>query len=338
MPRLSEGALCTVFFVYPSEDEAREGLPLGGSGFFVAVPLPDDARSGHVYAVSNRHVVFSDSYEKKLGTPAIRVNTKDGKFDVIGTNADEWHVPANGDDLAVRLMQFGPDHEWQFESISGLADLETIDRYRLGLGDEVFSIGRFLDEDGRAIKNHPVARFGSVALMPEVPVKADDAGRFQDSYLVEMRSRAGFSGSPVYVCIDPFLDFTDRPQARPQRGESRRPKIGPWLLGVHWGQLPAVGPDAKRATGAASTSYATAMTGVVPAYRLKQFLLEDPILKEQRRELEEHLAQNSTAATLEGAFRAAPIPEPEANPDHREAFSRLVAAASKAKPKGDRTS
>ena len=87
----------------------------------------------------------------------------------------------------------------------------------------------------------------------------------EPSYIVEMRSRTGFSGSPVYIYLEPFAA---------RMVETEKPIVadltdlqftGPWLLGVQWGQLPIVGPDAID-TGAASS----AMLAVVPCSALTE--------------------------------------------------------------------
>jgi hypothetical protein len=62
-------------------------------------------------------------------------------------------------------------------------------------------VGRFVAHGGR-LTNNPVARFGSIALMPnpDEPVR-DGRGKDVEAFLVEMRSHAGFSGSPVFLMI-----------------------------------------------------------------------------------------------------------------------------------------
>ena len=52
-------------------------------------------------------------------------------------------------------------------------------------------------------KNTPSARFGNMSMMPEKPIRRAD-GILQESYLLEMRSINGYSGSPAFVHIPPL--------------------------------------------------------------------------------------------------------------------------------------
>jgi len=68
----------------------------------------------------------------------------------------------------------------------------------IGLGDETFAIGLFRSHYGQQ-RNMPVIRVGNIAAMPEEPIAAKYGKDFIEGYLVEMRSIAGLSGSPVFV-------------------------------------------------------------------------------------------------------------------------------------------
>ena len=111
-----------------------------------------------------------------------------------------------------------------------------------------------------------------------------------------MRSRTGFSGSPVLIYIEPLsprmVDLGDKTHQELMR----RRFGGPWLLGVHWGQLPITGPDGADDEGAASS----AMITVVPYSALSALLLEDERVIEQRREYEE-ASQRGVHAVAESA-------------------------------------
>jgi hypothetical protein len=62
-------------------------------------------------------------------------------------------------------------------------------------------LGRFVSHDGRQ-RNQPLARFGNIAMMPGERVM-DGRQLLVEAYLVEMRSLAGFSGSPVFLYLGP---------------------------------------------------------------------------------------------------------------------------------------
>ncbi len=88
---------------------------------------------------------------------------------------------------------------------------KLIQDYDLGIGDDVYTVGRFVNHDGKQ-RNNPVVRFGNIAQMPIEPIKQDD-GHLQDSYLVECKSVAGYSGSPVFAYVPPFAK-------RPKQGSA----------------------------------------------------------------------------------------------------------------------
>jgi hypothetical protein len=69
----------------------------------------------------------------------------------------------------------------------------------VGVGDEVFMLGRFISQDGTQLQA-PLARFGNVAMMPG-PLVEDGRRLKVEAFLVEMRSLSGFSGSPVFIYI-----------------------------------------------------------------------------------------------------------------------------------------
>ncbi len=146
----------------------------------------------------------------------------------------------------------------------------------------------------------------------------------EPSFIVEMRSRTGFSGSPVYLYIDwatsrmVDVDYDDSKTAY----ELFK---GPWLLGVQWGQLPIKGPDAVDADTASSS-----MLAVVPCYALSK-LLKGPRVTEERREYEERWKR---------APRAIPEMEPSTkgeNSQHKEDFNRLLGAAVRGRKSDDQT-
>src|SRR5256885_1315760 len=112
--RIPDFLLDRVAFLYPTEAEAKAGTPTGGSVFFVGVPWETRPDISFVYGVTNRHVI-----EPKTGRSAlvVRANLRGGGTDTILTNADEWHSPKSGDDLAVRLMSFD-SHRFRIEWVN----------------------------------------------------------------------------------------------------------------------------------------------------------------------------------------------------------------------------
>lgn len=257
MPRIHESTLDSTFFLYPSKLEAMSGSACGGSGFIVAYPSvlwPTEIT--YLYGVTNWHVAVRD------GCSVIRLNTTDGKTDTFEFDPSEWEYDAGGDDLAVTFMQV--DESVHQSSAIPIALIKSQDEFMpnswapIGVGDDVFMLGRFTDIDSIR-RNQPTARFGNVSAMP-VDLK-QATGRTRASYLVDMHSRTGYSGSPVFVYRTPGTNIA---QALEQ-GKYDFNKSLLMLLGVHFGQF-----DERDREG--NVIGMSAMNGVVPATRILELL------------------------------------------------------------------
>ena len=55
--------------------------------------------------------------------------------------------------------------------------------------------------------NKPAVRFGNVSILP-APIEIEEIGRERDYYSIDMHSRTGFSGSPVFVYRSIGSDLT----------------------------------------------------------------------------------------------------------------------------------
>lgn len=255
MPRLQHSITDSCFYLYESEQDARMATPKGGTGFLISYHIPNRKRRAMIpYAVTAKHVVTQ-------GFKWARFNRSDG-----GTWVGEiegWCYAAGGDDLAVAPFLDGPDDlntlcmDW-WDVLTKPEDCEELD---IGLGSPVCMMGRLKNHDGRWM-NTPAVRFGNISMMPGEPVKNRKTGLGQVSFLVEMHSVSGFSGSPVLVYDD-----------------HGAPDSLSVLLGVDWGHLPP--PDGQ--TNADNAGIAC----VVPAWVLYELLTEDECVVKQRRELTE---------------------------------------------------
>jgi hypothetical protein len=95
MPRISDVVQDSVIYLYPSADAARNGEHAGGTGLLVGwVESGVETPLEHVYAVTCAHVIED-------GGPVIRLNTKDGDWDVIELDKADWYQEPNDVDLAV---------------------------------------------------------------------------------------------------------------------------------------------------------------------------------------------------------------------------------------------
>ena len=167
--------------------------------------------------------------------------------------------------------------------------------------------------------------------MPAVVVK--EGVQTEESYLVDMRSRTGFSGSPVHVYILPIeYAFNRKPRASIETGRLH----GPWMLGLHWGQMPLAGPLPRL-----NPRELSGMSAIVPGHFIKSFLMEDEVLMRQRREIEKEEANRNTAVR-EGASAMRPSapsaksepPTMEGDEQHRERFTATLISAAKKRPQG----
>src|SRR5438477_3400396 len=197
MPRFNPEFFDQIFYLYPSVEAAQRGEAAGGTGVFVSVPVPNQSDRFVVYACSNKHVVGAS------GCSVLRVNRIDGTSDVADGDPSMWAYDAHND-LAVTLVGVNVSvHRIKCLSLDAFV---TRDEARdpsgpVGVGQNVFMIGRFINHDGKLI-NIPSVRFGHISMMP-MSIR-HPSGYDQESFAVEMLSRPGFSGSPVWAYQSPF--------------------------------------------------------------------------------------------------------------------------------------
>lgn len=175
----SEGAFtprATGFLV-----RAGEGLP--GSVFF------------H-YLVTAEHVI-SGMVTKRMSIHC-RINLKNGEVSTFPLSHDEWwfhpDTSEHQTDVAVLPLNLRTDlvdHDY-IPLINRPVHIDRIPR----LGEEVFIMGLFKNHYGEQ-RNVPIVRIGNIAAIPHEPVYTKYCGDI-DAYLVELRSIAGISGSPVF--------------------------------------------------------------------------------------------------------------------------------------------
>jgi hypothetical protein len=282
---------CSVF-IYKTVEQANAGSFSGGSGFLVGVPLDGNKEKTQVYVVTCRHVL------KGMQNPVIRLNLfPSHKKPPVETNRLRWIDHPDLDDLAVYPLPIDFQEEPEYD-VTWVSWEYLVDSSRNAVifpGDEVFMIGRFISHEGNG-QNAPAVRFGNISMMASQPMKSqfkDD----QETFLVEHRSLPGYSGSPVFVYLNPS-------QPRPptwltpwqQTGDVGMDKIGPWLLGIDWVHIHNYEPvltqrDEKSiAVPKLWVKAHTGMAGVIPAWRLAD-LLTSPELKMARKKEDDCVTQ-----------------------------------------------
>ena len=283
MPRIPTPILNCALYVYRSVDDARDGLVSGGSGFVSGFVTQWSAPNRHLYAVTNKHVIL-----KAGRTPTLRLNRVDGTMDIVRTDADSWLFHPDGDDLALLPVSLSDEHEFACVNTDIFLKSNELSGW-VGPGTEAIMIGRFVGHEGRQ-KNTPALRYGNIAMLPDEPIPHDEFGIAQESFLVEMRSLPGYSGSPVFAVRFPFkfrhdgaAILTNQPDAPP-----------PWwltFLGVDWCHLNnyerVCGEDKKPLPEKLYVRANTGMAGVIPAWRLRTLLeLDELVLERERRDAE----------------------------------------------------
>jgi hypothetical protein len=252
VPRIDDGILECVVYIYPDIPSAEAGAAAGGTGFLFGAILSEQPLKSIEFVVTNKHVIDN-------GGRVVRINTRDGRLETREIEEPEWLYHPEGDDLAIaRLLASDTDKTncLHFDLAITPSDIRV---HNVGPGDDVFVVGRFINHEGKQ-QNRPSVRSGIIAQMPGEAIRFHD-GTEQDSFLVEARSISGFSGSPVFL----------------NRGAGSRYRVR--LLGINHCHLLDYEPVKSRATKQSVNENNTGMMGVIPAWRLTE-MLEMPKVQE----------------------------------------------------------
>lgn len=251
MTRLYDDALETVFFLYPSEDDARRGAKTGGTGFLVRVQ--SERVMGHYnYAVTNRHVIEN-------GATTARFNLIDGSSLIIDSNEPDWII-SDTDDLAICAFADANLGDIKYKALGAdhFIDTSTMETMNIGAGDDVFVSGRIPGVDGVDI-NKPIYRFGRLCAND---IRTVDG---QESFLVEAHSTGGLSGSPAFLGVQDIF-------VRPNVTTPFKSRM--WLLGVQWGYVNNSSPVYLngRVSETQTVELNSGIMCVIPAWKLWRLL------------------------------------------------------------------
>lgn len=246
MPDLSNASaiLNATAFLYPSLEDAREGRAFGGSGVCVQVPLPNRPDLSIPFFVTNWHVAVSG------GASVVRYVDKQGEVRFVDADPSEWtFLPAGPDLAALPLLVHFEKHPHAIP----LTIFASDDEGDLFIGEDVFMCGRFIDYDGIET-NKSALRFGAISMF-DAPIR-QQTGYSGHSVIVDMHSRTGFSGSPVYAYREngrsegSSIHFANSltgglaPISRRRWGTGTSTLIK--LVGLQWGQFPEAWEVVKR--------------------------------------------------------------------------------------------
>ena len=168
-----------------------------GSGFFVTVSHQEHS---FPFVVTADHVVDLVDGDAIW----IRINRRDGGSSTIRL---EKRTKISHKIRANDIAMFSIDYEESlFDTRSLPLNRQRYDADRNNLwiedvGDEVASVGLYSTHHGEE-RNLPVVRVGNISLMPGEMVYSHRG--YVLAYLIEIRSIAGLSGSPVYVNVPPI--------------------------------------------------------------------------------------------------------------------------------------
>jgi hypothetical protein len=206
---------------------------------------------------------------------------------------------------------------------------EIASELQLGIGDEVAIIGLFRSHYGKE-SNIPIARMGHIACMRHEPVFTYYAN-YIDAYLIEARSISGLSGSPVF-----FINGIRAIKSGPGRIAYSFAPDTPYfyLMGLVHGHFDirnlnedTVVEDERDTTAGINTGIGV----VIPVDKIVETIREHPQLIQRRKEAIEKAKKTQGVATADVDESS----DADANPRHREDFTRLLDAAAPKRPQGD---
>jgi len=299
MPKLHRSIEKSTFFLFrlspdPADDHKPENERVcgpNGTGVFISKQSELVPDLSHIYAASNWHVVREASW--------IRVNGKNGTR-LIKFEPSDWEYSKDEDlcviDVTDHLLKENGEYVDVFTTVDErhFVTHDFVKRRDVGIGDSTIMIGLFANHDGGK-SNAPVGRFGNIAAMPdpENPVRFHSEDKYlRPAYLNDMRSRTGFSGSPVWVYRIGSDDLTHLPPDTMELGglgiaDSAASFLR--FLGIHRGQF-RESTEIFSTEGLSSEGLvkhgdeifvASAMTAVIPAWELSA-VLNYPTLIKQR--------------------------------------------------------
>jgi hypothetical protein len=276
---------------------------------------------GFRYVVTAEHAI--SGFAEKGWEIYLRGNLTTG-----GVREDNWakahwhfHPDIGSTDVAVATIDFQPDEEFKNivlrspEPDRGIpATSEFMKTNRLGVGDEVFIVGLFKSHHGQK-RNVPIVRIGNLAMLRGEPVHTEHCG-YTDAYLVEARSIAGLSGSPVFIHWP--LPF--------QPGASQFRFLG--LMHGHFDIANLNEDTVVDSESQVSGGINTGIGVVIPVEKILETLDQPELVELRKKAVIEHRKRGAVAD-----FAKDDPPANDANPNHLKDFTRLVDVAARKKPK-----
>ncbi len=186
-----------VAFVYC---KSATGLHPLGTAFFLASAIEDTDRAWPV-TVTAKHLLRHIGEHSVDQTVHIRLNLKGAGLVWMQAPLTHWRFHPSDPTADVAVLPMFPGEECDFRTfgLESSATPEVMQAEGVGVGDEVFIVGLFVNHLGKS-KNIPIVRIGNIAAMPDERVATKEFGAM-DAHLIEARSIGGLSGSPVFVHV-----------------------------------------------------------------------------------------------------------------------------------------
>jgi hypothetical protein len=238
---------------------------LAGTAFFASVEIEG---LKWIYLVTASHCVWDWEQDKPRTDLFMRINVggSEGVMDARLPDGSKWFMhpdPYPKVDIAVRPMDGALadaladlGYRWIPESMFfDERHLSDNPNYGVGLAEEVVAVGLFTNHAGK-MHNEPITRMGNIAMIPPDPVQTNETLGPMEVYLIELRSIAGMSGSPVFVPHRTLI------------GEEQRPIS---LFGVLLGHYPAEIADME------GVAVNMGIGMVAPASKLREILFSPEV-------------------------------------------------------------
>ena len=211
---------------------------------------------------------------------------------------------------------------------NGFLPSEEFAKNSIVLGAEIAIVGLFRSHYGTN-RNIPIVRVGNIAALPGEPVFTKYAGYIK-AYLVEARSIAGLSGSPVVVLPDPTAMLAEG-LMRPHLEQQSLALLG--LMHGHF-DVPNLNEDVVSDEDEPERGVHTGIGVVIPVEKIVE-TLEHPDLIAMRKKVIDRLREAKGATADLVADDASAEPAGDANPNHLKDFTRLVDVAARKRPQDD---
>lgn len=247
-----------------------------GTGFFVSEPVADWYAG---YIVTCRHCVDPPERDAPVSNITVRLNLRAGGSAELSTTVGDWLLHPESDVAIYPAMPDRRVFDYEHYHARPGATAEFIRDRHVRAGEDVFMTGLLTYHPGET-RMLPIIRVGNIAAFPEDRVLLR-TGTTEHVILVETRSIAGLSGSPVFIHfgdwrrdeeghLTPLGDFPKGYFAGPN-----------WLMGIMHGVYMTEGNDPDGIGDAVGEPLNTGIGVVIPIERVHE-LLDHPTLREQR--------------------------------------------------------